>query len=43
MTAAQLSMLEKQFLECNVLEKAKLPRLSLYYMRDTARGTGGND
>ncbi len=33
MTAAQLSMLEKQYLERNVLEKAGLPRLSLFYMR----------
>jgi uncharacterized protein (DUF342 family) len=33
MTAAQLSMLEKQFLERNVLEKAKVPRLSLCCMR----------
>jgi hypothetical protein len=33
MTADQLSMLEKQYLERNLLEKAKLPRLSLFYMR----------
>jgi hypothetical protein len=33
MTAPQLSMLEKQYLERNVLEKAGLPRLSLFYMR----------
>ena len=33
MTAAQLSMLEKQYLERNLLEKAHLPRLSLFYMR----------
>jgi hypothetical protein len=33
MTAAQLAMLEKQFLERNLLEKAGLPRLSLFYMR----------
>jgi hypothetical protein len=33
MTADQLAMLEKQFLERNLLEKAKLPRLSLFYMR----------
>jgi hypothetical protein len=33
MTAAQLSMLEKQYLERNLLEKAGLPRLSLFYMR----------
>jgi len=32
MTADQLSMLEKQFLERNVLEKAGLPRLSLFYL-----------
>lgn len=32
MTADQLSMLEKQFLERNLLEKAGLPRLSLFYM-----------
>jgi hypothetical protein len=33
MTAAQLAMLEKQYLERNLLEKAGLPRLSLFYMR----------
>jgi len=33
MTADQLSMLEKQYLERNLLEKAKLPRLSLFYLR----------
>jgi hypothetical protein len=33
MTAEQLSMLEKQFLERSLLEAAKLPRLSLFYMR----------
>jgi hypothetical protein len=33
MTAEQLSMLEKQYLERNLLERAGLPRLSLFYMR----------
>ena len=33
MTAEQLSMLEKQFLERRLLESANLPRLSLFYMR----------
>jgi len=33
MTADQLAMLEKQYLERNLLEKASLPRLSLFYMR----------
>jgi hypothetical protein len=33
MTADQLSMLEKQYLERALLEKAVLPRLSLFYMR----------
>jgi hypothetical protein len=33
MTADQITMLEKQYLERNLLEKAKLPRLSLFYMR----------
>ena len=33
MTAEQLAMLEKQYLERNLLEKAKLPRLSIFYMR----------
>jgi hypothetical protein len=33
MSAEQLSMLEKQYLERILLEKAKLPRLSLFYMR----------
>jgi hypothetical protein len=33
MTADQLAMLEKQYLERNLLERAKLPRLSLFYMR----------
>jgi hypothetical protein len=33
MTAEQLSMLEKQYLERSLLEKVGLPRLSLFYMR----------
>lgn len=33
MSAEQLSMLEKQYLERNLLEKARLPRLSLFYMK----------
>lgn len=33
MTAEQLSMLEKQYLERHLLERSKLPRLSLFYMR----------
>ena len=33
MTADQLAMLEKQYLERALLEKAGLPRLSLFYMR----------
>jgi len=33
MTAEQLAMLERQYLERNLLEKARLPRLSLFYMR----------
>jgi hypothetical protein len=33
MTAEQLTMLEKQYLERILLEKARLPRLSLFYMR----------
>jgi hypothetical protein len=33
MTASQLAMLEKQYLDRNLLEKAGLPRLSLFYMR----------
>ncbi|MBV8905853.1 MAG: hypothetical protein JOZ22_19640 [Acidobacteriia bacterium] len=33
MTTDQLSMLEKQYLERNLLEEAGLPRLSLFYMR----------
>jgi hypothetical protein len=33
MTADQLAMLEKQFLERSLLEKSGLPRLSLFYMR----------
>ena len=33
MTADQLSMLERQYLERHLLEKARLPRLSLFYMR----------
>ena len=33
MTADQLSMLEKQYLERSLLEGAGLPRLSLFYMR----------
>jgi hypothetical protein len=33
MTAEQLSMLERQYLERHLLEQSKLPRLSLFYMR----------
>jgi hypothetical protein len=33
MTADQLAMLERQYIERNLLERAKLPRLSLFYMR----------
>lgn len=33
MTADQLSMLEKQYLERHLLEHSRLPRLSLFYMR----------
>jgi hypothetical protein len=33
MTAEHLAMLEKQYLDRNLLEKAGLPRLSLFYMR----------
>jgi len=33
MTADQLAMLEKQYLERILLEKLRLPRLSLFYMR----------
>ena len=33
MTADQLAMLEKQYLDRQLLEKAGLPRLSLFYMR----------
>jgi len=33
MTADQLTMLEKQYLERILLERANLPRLSLFYMR----------
>jgi hypothetical protein len=33
MTADQLTMLEKQYHERNLLDKAGLPRLSLFYMR----------
>jgi len=33
MTADQLSMLERQYLERRLLEQSRLPRLSLFYMR----------
>jgi hypothetical protein len=33
MTAAQLAMLEKQYLERQLLEQAGLPRLSLFYLK----------
>ena len=33
MTAEHLAMLEKQYLERNLLDKVGLPRLSLFYMR----------
>ena len=33
MTAAQLAMLETQYLDRRLLESASLPRLSLFYLR----------
>ena len=33
MTADQLSMLERRYLDTALLERAKLPRLSLFYIR----------
>ena len=33
MTAEQIALLEKQFLERRLLESAGLPRLSLFYLR----------
>ena len=36
MTADQLSMLERQFIEKRVIEHAKLPRLSLFYLQPDA-------
>jgi hypothetical protein len=33
MTAAQLALLEKQYLDRKLLEAAGLPRLSLFYLR----------
>lgn len=33
MTADQIAMLERQYLEKRILEQAKLPRLSLFYLR----------
>lgn len=33
MSAGQIALLEKQYLERHVLEKARLPRLSLFYLR----------
>ncbi|MCW5980242.1 MAG: hypothetical protein KIT09_19315 [Bryobacteraceae bacterium] len=33
MTAEQLAMLEKQYLDRGIMERAGLPRLSLFYMR----------
>jgi hypothetical protein len=33
LTAEQLTMLEKQFLDRRILEQANLPRLSLFYLR----------
>jgi hypothetical protein len=33
MTAEQIAMLERQYLERNLLEQSRLPRLSLFYMR----------
>lgn len=33
MSAGQIALLEKQYLERNVLERARLPRLSLFYLR----------
>jgi hypothetical protein len=33
MSAPQLALLEKQYLERSLLEKNRLPRLSLFYLR----------
>ena len=33
MNASQIAMLEKQFLDRRLLESARLPRLSLFYLR----------
>jgi hypothetical protein len=33
MTADQLAMLERQYLDRRLLESARLPRLSLFYLR----------
>jgi hypothetical protein len=33
MSAPQLALLEKQYLERRLLERHKLPRLSLFYLR----------
>jgi hypothetical protein len=33
MTADQIAMLERQFLDRRLLESADLPRLSLFYLR----------
>src|SRR5947207_779577 len=33
MSAEQLAMLERQYLERRLLEQSRLPRLSLFYMR----------
>jgi hypothetical protein len=33
MSAAQLALLEKQYLERRLLDGHKLPRLSLFYLR----------
>ena len=33
MTAEQLSMLERRYLDTAALERGKIPRLSLFYLR----------
>jgi chromosome segregation ATPase len=33
MTAAQIAMLEQQFMDRNVLDRLRLPRLSMFYLR----------
>jgi hypothetical protein len=37
MTPEQMAMLEQRYLDTAVLERARVPRLSLFYMREAPK------